>query len=165
VLLRLLYLTLTSVVTLIRLLPMSDIDKNIKILTLRHQLAVPQRQVAKPSLTRSDRAFLAALLHRLPRTQLRQLHLIVSPDTVLRWHRNLLRRHHAKASRPKRPGRPPTIHSIQALILRLTQENPHWGYRRIHGQLAALRIPVAPSTVWEILRRNGTDPSENSSPS
>src|SRR5437660_1506472 len=119
VLLRLPYLTLTSVVTLIRLLPMSDIDKNIEILTLRHQLAVLQRQVDKPSLTRSDRAFLAALLHRLPRARLRQLHLIVSPDTVLRWQRDLLRRHHAKASRPKRPGRPPTHRSIQALILRL----------------------------------------------
>jgi hypothetical protein len=96
VLLRLPYLTLTSVFTLIRLLPMSDIEKNIEILTLRHQLAILQRQIDKPRLTPPDRALLAALLHLLPRARLRQLHLIVSPDTVLRWHRDLLRRHHAK---------------------------------------------------------------------
>src|ERR1700716_2867179 len=82
-----------------------------------------------------------------PRPRLRQLHLIVSPDTILRWHRDLLRRHHAKQSRPKRPGRPPTVRSIQTLILRLVRENPSWGYRRIHGELAALGITLAPSTV------------------
>jgi hypothetical protein len=108
VLLRLPYLALTSFFTLIRLLPMSDTDKDIGILALRHQLVRLQRQIDKPRLTPADRAYLAALLHRLPRPKLRQLYLIVSPDTVLRWHHDLLRRHHAKASRPKRPGRPPT---------------------------------------------------------
>jgi putative transposase len=106
------YLALTSVVTLIRLLPMRDVDKNVEILALRHQLAVLQRQTDRPRLTPPDRAFLAALLHRLPRPTLRQLHLIVSSDTVLRWHRALLRRHHTKMSRPKRPGRPPTVRAI-----------------------------------------------------
>jgi transposase len=95
----------------------------------------------------------------MPRPTLRQLHLIVSPDTILRWHRDLLRRHHARASRPKRPGRPPTIRSIQALVLRLARENPNWGYRRIHGELAALAIKVAPSTVWEILTTSGIEPA------
>jgi putative transposase len=126
-LLRLPYLALTSVFALIRLLPMSDVDKNVEILALRHQLAVLQRQTEKPRLTPPDRAYLAALLHRLPRARLRQLHLIVFPDTVLRWHRDLLRRHHAKMSRPKRPGRPPTMRSIQTLVLRLARENPSWG--------------------------------------
>ncbi len=79
--------------------------------------------------------------------------------TVLRWHRDLLRRRHAKASRPKRPGRPPTRRSIQALVLRLARENRSWGYRRIHGELAALGIKVAPSTVREILQRNGIEPA------
>jgi putative transposase len=157
-LLRLPYLALTGVVTLIRLLPMSDLDKNVEILTLRHQLAILQRQIDKPRLTPPDRAFLAALLHRLPRPKLRQLHLIVPPDTVLRWHRDLLRRHHATASRPKRAGRPPTVRSIKALVLRLAKENSGWGYRRIHGELATLGIKVAPSTVWEILQRNGIEP-------
>jgi hypothetical protein len=129
VLLRLPYLALTSVFAFIRLLPMSDTNKDIEILALRHQLNVLQRQIDKPRLTPPDRAFLAALLHRLPRPMLRQLHLIVSPDTVLRWHRDLLRRHHAKQSRPKRPGRPPTVRSIKTLVLRLATENPSWGWR------------------------------------
>jgi transposase InsO family protein len=159
VLLRLPYLALTSVFAFIRLLPMSDVDKNVEILALRHQLAILQRQIDRPRLTPPDRAFLAALLHRLPRPTLRQLHLIVSPDTVLRWHRDLLRRHHANASRPKRPGRPPTVRSIQTLVLRLAKENPSWGYRRVHGELAMLAIKVAPSTVWEIPRRNGIEPA------
>src|SRR5205823_3847346 len=120
--------------------------------------AVLQRTVDRPRLTPPDRAFLAALLHRLPRPTLCQLHLIVSPDTVLRWHRDLLRRHHAKASRPKRRGRPPTIRSIRRLVLRLARENVDWGYRRVHGELAALGIKVAPSTVWEILKDAGIDP-------
>ena len=111
-LLRLPYLALTSVFAFIRLLPMSDTDKDIEILALRHQLVVLQRQIDKPRLTPPDRAFLAALLHRLPRLKLRQLHLIVSPDTVLRWHRDLLRRHHAKVSRPNGPaGRLPAAAS------------------------------------------------------
>jgi transposase InsO family protein len=159
VLLRLPYLALTSVFTLIRLLPTSDTNKDIEILMLRHQLGVLQRQIDKPRLAPLDRAFLAALLHRLPRLHLRQLHLIVSPDTVLRWHRDLLRRRHAKASRPKRPGRPSTRRSIQALVLRLARENPNWGYRRIHDELAVLGIKVAPSTVWEILKTNGVEPA------
>jgi putative transposase len=156
--LRLPNLAITSVFTLIRLLPMSDTDKDIEILTLRHQLAILQRQIDRPRLTPPDRAFLAALLHRLPRPRLRQLHLIVSPDTVLRWHRDLLRRHHTKMSRPKQPGRPPTHRSIQTLVLRLARENPSWGYRRVHGELAVLGVKVAPSTVWEILQRNGIEP-------
>jgi hypothetical protein len=72
--------------------------------------------------------------------QLRQLQLIVSPDTLLRWHRDLLRRRHARASRPKRPGRPRTVRSVRVLVLRLADENRNWGYRRIHGELAALGI-------------------------
>jgi transposase InsO family protein len=81
------------------------------------------------------------------------------PDTVLRWHRELLRRHHATASRPKRPGRPRTIRSIRVLVLRLATENPNWGYRRIHGELLVLSVTVAASTVWQILRDAGIDPA------
>ncbi|MGI5516003.1 integrase core domain-containing protein [Streptomyces sp. CA-106131] len=85
--------------------------------------------------------------------------MIVSPDTVLRWHRELLHRRHGKASRPKRPGRPRTIRSIRTLVLRLTEENPNWGYRRIHGELAALGIKVAAATVWNILNDHGINPA------
>jgi len=159
VLLRLSYLALTCVFAFLRLLPMSGTDKDIEILALRHQLAILQRHVDTPRLTPPDRTFLAALLLRVPRPTLRRLHLIVSPDTILRWHRDLLRRRHARVSRRTRPGRPPTIRSIRALVLRLARENPSWGYRRIHGELAALGVTVAPSTVWEILRCNGIEPA------
>jgi putative transposase len=159
VLLRLLYLTLTSAFAALRLLPMSDTDKDIEILTLRHQLTVMQRQTPKPRLTSADRALLAALLHRLPRLRLRQLRLIVSPDTILRQHRDLTRRRHADASRHKNPGRPPTRRTIQSLVLRLARENQSSGYRRIHGELTTLGIEVAPSTVWEILKTHGIEPA------
>ncbi|MFF1360991.1 integrase core domain-containing protein [Streptomyces sp. NPDC058297] len=158
-LMRLPYMALTSMFTLIRLLPMSDRDKDAEIMALRHQLAVLQRQIDKPKLTWPDRALLAALLRHLPRMQLRGLHLIVSPDTVLRWHRDLLRRRHAKASRPRRSGRPRTIRSVRVLVLRLAGENPNWGYRRIHGELVALGITVAASIVWNILKEHGIDPA------
>lgn len=156
-LLRLSYLALRNVFAFVRLLPISDADKDVEILALRHQLTALQRQIDKPRLAPPDRAF-AALLHRPPRSTLRQLHLSVSPDTILRRHRDLLRHRHATASRPKRPGRPPTVRSIRVLVLRLGKENASWGYRRIHGELAALGITVAPSTVWEILNDAGIDP-------
>jgi transposase len=89
--------------------------------------------------------------------QLGELHLIVSPDTILRWHRDLMRHRHAEASRRKRPGRPPTRRATQSLVLRLARENPSRGYRRIHGELTTLGIKIAPSTVWEILKQHGIE--------
>ncbi|MET9000740.1 helix-turn-helix domain-containing protein [Amycolatopsis sp. NPDC004169] len=98
--------------------------------------------------------FLSILLVPLSRAALRRLRLLVSPDTVLRWHRNLLKRRDARASVNRRPGRPRTRTSIRRLVLRLAAE---WGYRRIHGELALPGIEVAPSTVWEILKAEGVD--------
>jgi putative transposase len=161
VLLRLAYLTVTNTFAVLRLLPMSDRDKDTEILALRHQLAVLQRQLGNKSVrfAPADRAFLAALLHRLPREALRRLRLLVGPDTILRWHRDLIARRHAARSTPKRPGRPPTVRSIRVLVLRLVRENPQWGYRRVHGELLVLGVKVAASTVWEILREAGIDPA------
>ncbi|WP_238452883.1 transcriptional regulator [Micromonospora sp. ATA51] len=107
----------------------------------------------------TDRAFLAALLHRLPRDVLREVRLLVRPDTVLRWHRDQVTRRHAARSRSKRPGRPRAVRSIRTLALRLARENPSWGYRRIHGELLVLGVKVAASTVWEILKEAGIDPA------
>jgi hypothetical protein len=119
------------------------------ILALRHQIAVLERHLGKvrPRFCPGDRAFLAALLHRLPRDVLGRLRLLVRPETVLRWHRDLLARRHAASSRRRRPGRPRTVRSIRLLVLRLARENPCWGYRRIHGELLVLGIKVAASTV------------------
>ena len=160
-LLRLTYLAVTNAFAALRLLPMSDGDKDVEILALRHQLAVLQRQLepARARLAPADRAFLAALLKPLPHNSLRRLHLIVSPDTVLRWHRDLMRRRHANTCRPQRTGRPRTVASIRRLVLRLVRENPSWGYRRVHGELAMLGIKVAASTIWEILKDEGIDPA------
>lgn len=95
----------------------------------------------------------------LPRKVLRRFRLLIRPDTVLRWHRDLIKRRHARTCRPKRPGRPPTVRSIRMLILRLVRENPSWGYRRVHGELTTLGIQIAASTVWEILTLEGIDPA------
>ncbi|MGY0063328.1 integrase core domain-containing protein [Streptomyces sp. LZ34] len=160
-LLRLAYLGVTNTFAMLRLLPMTDRDKDAEILALRHQITVLERQLGKNKIqfTPSDRAFLAALLHRLPRHVLRQLRLLVRPDTVLRWHRTLVARRHAASCRPKRPGRPPTVRSIRVLVLRLAKENPSWGYRRLHGELLVLGVKVGASTVWEILKEAGIDPA------
>ncbi|MFE3408912.1 hypothetical protein ACFXMT_11430 [Streptomyces mirabilis] len=95
----------------LRLLPMSDRDKEAAILALRHQITVLERQLGTGQVrfTPRDRAFPAALLYRLPLDVVRRWWLLVRPDTVLRWHRDLVRRRHALASRPKRPGRPRTV--------------------------------------------------------
>ncbi|WP_223838843.1 helix-turn-helix domain-containing protein [Saccharopolyspora pogona] len=134
-LLRLVYLSVTNAFAVLRLLPMTGRDKDVEILALRHQIAVPERQLGKYKVrfTPSDRAFLAALLHRLPLEVLRRLRLLVRPDTVLRWHRDLVARHHAAACPPKRPGRPRIVRSARTLVLRQAKENPCWGYRRLHG--------------------------------
>jgi hypothetical protein len=154
VLLRLAYLGVTNALAMLRLLPMGDRDKDAEILALRHQITVLERQLggAKARFDPTDRALLAALLHRLPQHVLHRVRLLVRPETVLRWHRDLVNRRHALASRPKRAGRPRTLRSVRALVLRLVRENPSWGYRRVHGELLVLGVKVAASTVWEILR-------------
>ena len=129
---RLAYLGVTNAFAMLGLLPLSNRDKDMEILALRHQITVLERQLGlqKVRFDAPDRALLAALLHRLPRDVLRSVRLLVRPDTVLRWHRDLVVRRHAAVSRPKRRGRPPTVRSVRGLVLRLARENPSWGYRR-----------------------------------
>ena len=113
----------------------------------------------RPVFTAADRDFLAALLQSLPRKVLRRLRLIVRPETILRWHRDLIRRRHAKTSKTRQRGRPPTVRSVRVLVLRLVRENPSWGDRRIHSELATLGITIAASTMWEILKAEVIDPA------
>ena len=105
----------------------------------------------------ADRAVLAALARLLPGGRLRQLRLIVSPRTLLRWHADLVRRRWAYPRRT--PGRPRTAQALRALVLEMADDNPAWGYRRIHGELTGLGYKVAPSTVWQILKDAGIDPA------
>src|ERR1035441_8971115 len=113
-----------------------------------------QEWSARPRLDWADRAVLAALIRLLP-GRLRA-HRLITPGTVLRWHRRLVTR---KWTYPNRTGRPPVSAEIAALIERLATENNGWGYRRIHGELLVLGVKIAASTVWEILRDAGIDPA------
>lgn len=134
--------------------------KDAEILMLRHQLAVALREQprAHSRLTWPDRAWLA-LLGSMPAGRLSAIRLIVTPATILRWHRAIVRRRWARLSCRGRSGRPPVRRTVRSVVLRLAQENESWGYRRIHGELAGLGIIVAPSTVWQILKDAGIDPA------
>lgn len=132
----------------------TDRSKDVEILVLRHQLAVLQRQIARPRFEPDDRAILSALARALGRD--RWSIFMVKPDTILRWHRRLVANHWTY---PHRPGRPSTTVETRRLILRFARENPTWGYRRIHGELARLGITIAASTVWKILKNAGIDPA------
>jgi putative transposase len=155
--LRFAYLSVLRVFGWLALLARSDRAKDAAILILRHQVAVLQRQVKVPRLSWADRAVLAALARRLPGSHLRQLQLIASPRTLLRWHAGLVRRPWAYPRRT--PGRPKTDRMVRSLVLEMARDNPSWGYRRIHGELAGLARKIAPSTVWQILKDAGIDPA------
>ena len=135
--------------------------KDAEILILRHQLAVTlrERPRAHARLTWPDRAWLALLAGTLPAGRPARLRLIVTPSSILRWHRDILRRRWARRSRRGHTGRPATRRSIRSLVLRLARENESRGYRRVHGELAVLGITVAPSTVWQILKDAGIGPA------
>jgi transposase len=154
------FLLITRVASWLRLSRREKAWKTAEILILRHQLTVLQRQQRhRPRLTWADRALLATLLGVIPTARRLGLRLLVTPGTIMRWRRDIVRRHWAARSMRGRTGRPATRRNIRALILRLARENPEWGYRRIHGELAGLGLPVAASTVWEILKNAGIEPS------
>ena len=152
--LRLLYLIFIRLCGWLVLLARSSASKDAELLVLQHEVAVLRRTHPRARLDWADRAVLAALIRLLP-GRLRA-HRLVTPGTVLRWHRRLITR---KWTYPNRTGRPPVSAGIAALIKRIATENPGWGYRRIHGELLVLGVKIAASTVWEILRDAGIDPA------
>jgi transposase len=158
--LRFVFLLITRGAAWLRLSRRGEAWKTAEILILRHQLAVLQRrQPRRPKLNWADRALLAALLAVIPKARRRGLRLLFTPDTIVRWHREIVRRRWATRSLRGRTGRPATLRNIRTLVRRLARENPQWGYRRIHGELAGLGVKVAASTVWEILKASGIDPA------
>jgi putative transposase len=158
--LRFVFLLAVQIPAWLRLSRRPPAWKDTEILLLRHQLAVLQRQTAaRPKLTWTDRALVAALLTLIPRSRHGAPHSFITPGTILRWHRDIVRRRWGARSRPKPPRRPPTHRHIVGLVLRMTADNEHWGYWRITGELAGLGVAVAPPTVWEILKRHGIDPA------
>ena len=158
--LRFAFLLITRVIAWLRLSRREETRKTAEILILRHQVTILQRhQARRPKLNWADRALLATLFGVIPKVRRQGLRLLVTPDTILRWHRDIVERRWAARSMQGRSGRPATRRNIKALVLRLARENPEWGYRRIHGELAGLGVKVAASTVWEILKTNGIDPA------
>ena len=129
--------------------------KDIELLVLRHELEVLRRQVARPKLRAADRALLAAAACHLPRASRGAR--LVTPRTLLRWHRALVRRKWRQP--PGQRGRPPVTAEVRALVLRLARENPRWGHRRIGGELAKLGLRVSPTTVRRLLVRGGLGPA------
>jgi transposase InsO family protein len=140
------------------LLVMSGDRRDAEILALRHQVLVLQRQVNRPRFTDADRTILAMLSQAIERSRLGQVCLIVQPATVLGWHRRLVARHWTTQPQNPTVGRPATAADLRRLVLRLADENPTWGYRRVHGELHQLGHRLAASTVWRILRNAGRPP-------
>lgn len=149
-----LYQAFVRVLQILKLFRSDNTELVIEIVMLRHEVAVLRRQVARPALRPADRALLAGLSRLLAPRKLGRF--FVQPTTLLRWHRDLVRR---RWTYPHRSGRPRVPAGTVAIVVRLARENPTWGYRRIHGELATLGIRLAPSSVWAILRCHGVDPS------
>jgi putative transposase len=132
------------------------VERDIELLVLRHQVGVLQRQVKRPRLNRRDRVLLAAASRAMSRSSWSSF--IVRPETLLRWHRELVRRKWSYR-RTGRPGRPSVDADVRDLVVRLGRENPRWGYQRIRGELLKLGIRISATTVRTILLRHGMNPA------
>jgi putative transposase len=156
----LLYLLLRRLLGLFRSSERTVAEAGLEIVVLRHQLAILRRQVKRPVYRRTDRAFLAAASRLLPRRMWHSF--MVRPETLLRWHRELVAR---KWTRPhRRAGRPAIDPKTRNLVLRLARENPRWGYRRIQGELLSLGIRLSATSIATTLRRAGLSPAPRSGP-
>ena len=141
--LMLIYRMFTQLLSWMALCARTDTSKDVEILLLHHQRAVLQRRTPRPQLRWIDRAVIAALVGLLPTR--RRLALLITPATILRWHRQLVTNHWTMPH--ARPGRPAIPAGVRRLVLRLATENPTWGYRRVHGELAGLGYQIGASTL------------------
>ena len=149
------YVAFVRLLQLLRLRRRERDELAIEVVMLRHEVAILRRRVNRPSLRPADRAVLAGLSRLVSKAGRGRF--FVQPETLLRWHRDLVRRRWTY--RRARSGRPTLPAGTVQLVLGLAKENPTWGYRRIQGELATMGIRLAPSSVWAILRRHGVEPS------
>ena len=140
--LSLCYAVLRQVLQLAVLRLRSNDFKDLEIVVLRHELAILRRRTHRPAMTWTDRLFLAAASRLLPRGRWQSF--IVTPGTLLRWHRHLVAK---RWTYPRRAGRPPLRREIRTLVIRLARDNPRWGYQRIVGELKGLGMVVSATTV------------------
>ena len=152
--LRLLYLLFLQVLRLVVLLGRPSSTKDIELLVLRHEVAVLRRTTPRPRLDWADRAVFAALIQRLPRAL--RCHCLVSPNTILNWHRRLV---HKKWTYPNRPGRPPIDDVLAALVVRMATDNPNWGYKEDPRRAAQARPPRRRLAIRRILKRHRIPPA------
>jgi putative transposase len=150
------WLLVRALVRLLVLPRAGDGTKELEILVLRQQLRVLRRQVGRPRFTVRDRVLLAAASRAIPRD--RWASFLVTPQTLLRWHRELVRRKWTY-HKERKPGRPPIDPTVAGLILRMARENPRWGCVRIAGELRKLGIRVGATTIRALLRRQGLGPA------
>jgi len=151
---RMLYLVFVRLAGWMALLARPEASKDAELLVLRHEIAVLRRHNPRPKLDWADRAVLAALARLLPGPL--RMGRLVTPGTLLRWHRRLVRWHWTY---PPKGGRPPVDAKLAALIGQMARENPGWGYRRIQGELLGLGYLVGASTVRRVLRRLWIQPA------
>lgn len=147
------YLVLRRLLQLAALWVRSNDFKELEIVVLRHELDILRRQRKRPVMTAVDRLFLAAASQCLARDRWGSF--MITPATLLRWHRRLV----AKRWTFTHQGRPPMRREIRDLVLRVARDNPRWGYQRIVGELKGLGIPVSATTVRSWLRAAGFGPS------